>query len=261
MEDSDYRLIDRVAADVARLLLQQTPLDDLLLGIGRMATGSIPNCDEAGVSLEENGKVVTRSTTGARIEKVDSYQYSIGEGPCLDASRTRASVLIKDMGSDRRWPRFSEFASAEGVTSSYSIPMIQDLEVVGVLNLYSTYGKFDSKDEALGLLFAEEAASALRHAIALEKTRELIENLSRALETRSLIGTEIGLRMQRQGLTMEEAFESLKVESQQANVKLRDVAKRGIETFELGLHEVRVEKKAEVRHLDVMSSPTAGEQK
>lgn len=260
MEDSDYRLIDRVAAEVARLLLQQTPLDDLLLGIGRLATGSIPHCDEAGVTLEEAGKVISRSTTGARVEKVDSFQYSIGEGPCLEASRTKESVLIENMAADRRWPRFSEFASTQGVTSSYSIPMIQDLQVVGVLNLYSSSGQFGPRDEALGLLFAEEAASALRHAAALEKTRELIDNLNRALETRSLIGTEVGLRMQRQGLTMEEAFESLKAESQRSNIKLRDVAERGIEIFELALYESRGEEQAEVRHLDVARSPNSGEQ-
>jgi hypothetical protein len=72
----------------------------------------------------------------------------------------------------------------------------------------------------------------------------VIENLSRALETRSLIGTEVGLRMEREGLTMEEAFESLKTESQKSNIKLRDVAQQSIERFEIGLHESREKEEA-----------------
>jgi GAF domain-containing protein len=228
----EYRSIDRVSAEVAKLLMQEVPLDDLLLGIGQLAVAAIPECDEAGVTLEENGEVRNRQTTGSRIETVDSYQYSIEEGPCLEASHIRSSVLIEDMARERRWPRFAEFAASHGVVSSFSVPMVQQEEVIGVLNLYSVTQPFGMKDEALAQLFANEAAAAVRHATTFVKTRELIDDLHRALETRSLIGTVVGLLMVRDGTTMAEAFETLKKESQVSNTKLRSVAESYIEAFE-----------------------------
>jgi GAF domain-containing protein len=231
----EYRSIDRVSAEVARLLMQEVPLDDLLVGIGQLAVAAIPDCDEAGVTLEENGKVRARRTTGTRIEAVDANQYEIGEGPCIEASRVRSSVLIEDMAADKRWPRFAEFAASFDVVSSFSIPMMQNDEVIGVLNLYSITKPFGSKDEAVGQIFAQEAAAAVRHAHTFVKTRELIDDLQRALESRSLIGTVVGLIMERNGQTMEHAFESLKEESQRSNIKLRNVAESYIEAFESNL--------------------------
>jgi GAF domain-containing protein len=229
---NDYETIYRVTGELSRLLLRQTSLETTLAGIGSLAVAAIPSCNQAGVTLEEHGKVVARTTTGDPAEPVDAYQYEIDEGPCINASRTKSTVLIEDMASDDRWPRYAAFAHSYGVRSTYSIPMTQDGNVVGVLNLYSTDTAFGRPDEAIGLLFAEEAATAVRHAATFAKGRELVNNLKVALDSRAVIGAGVGIIMHRDGISMDAAFSKLVDLSQRENLKLRDVAERITDQYE-----------------------------
>jgi len=230
----DYEPIIQASAELNELLLNQTPLEQILNGIGGLAVAVIPSCEEAGVTLEEDGKVVARTTTGGRAERVDSYQYDIDEGPCIHASKTGVPVLIEDMAADDRWPRFAFFAHEQGVQSSYSIPMTARGEHFGVLNLYSTANPFGATDETVGSMFAREATNAVRHAAAFIKTHELIDNLQAALESRSIIGAAVGIVMSRDGVSMAEAFEKLAGISQRENAKLRDVASRMTKVYDPG---------------------------
>lgn len=56
--------------------------------------------------------------------------------------------------------------------------------------------------------------------------------LEDALVTRTVIGQAVGVLMAQEGLTSGEAFEKLVHVSQNANIKLRDVAQRYVETWE-----------------------------
>jgi AmiR/NasT family two-component response regulator len=85
---------------------------------------------------------------------------------------------------------------------------------------------FGATDADIGSLFARDATNAVRHAAALTKTRELIDNLNAALESRSVIGAAVGIIMSRDHLSMTDAFEKLAEISQEENMKLRDVAQR-----------------------------------
>lgn len=62
----------------------------------------------------------------------------------------------------------------------------------------------------------------------LAAAQQQIENLSRALESRHLIGMAQGLLMARYGLTQKQAFAYLARCSQEENIKLREVARRAV---------------------------------
>jgi AmiR/NasT family two-component response regulator len=70
--------------------------------------------------------------------------------------------------------------------------------------------------------------SETRTALALATARA--EELQRALVTSRQIGMAIGILMERQRLTAEQAFDCLRDLSQRRNVKLRDVAEQIIYT-------------------------------
>ena len=228
----DYQTIYEATAELSRLLLEEGALDTVLQGIAGQAVAVIPACEEAGVTLENNGQIRIRTTTGTRAEKVDAYQYEIDEGPCVAAADVKHPVLVEDLATDPRWPRFGRFASELGIKSSYSIPMKMAGEVIGILNLYSVDDPFGPEDERTGAMFAQHAAAAVRHTTAFAKTREIIANLHRALETRDIIGAAVGIIMHRDGTSMDEAFDRLKKLSQRENVRLRDIAERMLGEFE-----------------------------
>ena len=136
------------------------------------------------------------------------------------------------MEADERWPRFASLAYDHGVDSSYSIPMVEGGEHFGVLDLYSTNNPFGTPDEQVGSLVAREATNGVRHVAAFTKTRELIDNLHAALESRSVIGEAVRILMNRENLRIDDAFEKLAAISQRENMKLRDIAERLTEAYE-----------------------------
>ena len=59
-----------------------------------------------------------------------------------------------------------------------------------------------------------------------------VAQLQAGLETRAVIGQATGLLMAQEGLSSEEAFQKLVKVSQTANMKLRDIAQRYVDTWE-----------------------------
>ena len=228
----DYQTIYEATAELSRLLLEEDELEVILQGIASLAVAVIPACEEAGVTLESDGQITVRTTTGTTAETVDAYQYQIDEGPCVAAGDLKHPVLIENMAAEDRWPRFASFAATQGVKSSYSIPMTLRGEVIGVLNLYSVDDSFGADDEAIGARFAEQATIAVRHATAFAKTKKMIEDLHRALESRDIIAAAVGIMMHRDRTSIGNAFNRLKEISQQENLKMREVAERTIGQFQ-----------------------------
>jgi len=82
--------IDRVAAAIAVAARTvndpELSLDAMLETLVHSARDSIPGFDLVGIStIDGRGNVHTRATTDPRVVEFDKLQYSLGEGPCLDA--------------------------------------------------------------------------------------------------------------------------------------------------------------------------------
>lgn len=100
-------------------------------------------------------------TTGPRSEEVSELQFTIGEGPCLDALTRNETVMVADLSSAssrRRWPGFSPAAARLGVGGLFSIPIRAGAARLGVLDLYR---------DRPGPLTADELADVLAYADAL----------------------------------------------------------------------------------------------
>jgi GAF domain-containing protein len=76
------------------------------------------------------------SSTDGRALAVDEEQYDSGSGPCLSAMREREIVDVPDYTTDRRWPQVTAKGREVGVHSGLSLPLEDDGNVLGALNLY-----------------------------------------------------------------------------------------------------------------------------
>ena len=58
-------------------------------------------------------------------ERIDELQFSLGEGPCMDAFSSSRPVLEPDLsgGGTARWPVYSAAAHAEGVRAVFAFPL------------------------------------------------------------------------------------------------------------------------------------------
>lgn len=111
---------------------------------------------------------------------LDELQFSLAEGPCLDAYTRRAPVLAPDLtdGPSRaRWPAFAEAASAAGAAATFAFPMMSGDVCFGVLELYR---REPGPLAAAALATVEAGVDALTR-VALEEifgSAETDENLS-----------------------------------------------------------------------------------
>ncbi len=97
----------------------------------------------------------------------------------------------------------------------------------GAVNCYSTdTSGFADLDEQLLQLFVASAEAALRLFSRFRAARELAQQLSEAMASRAAIEQAKGAIMAARGISADDAFTVLVKQSQQDNVKLRELAAR-----------------------------------
>lgn len=97
--------------------------------------------DAAAISLVFDGASSgTLGSSGASARVYDELQFSLGEGPCLDAVTRRIPILVVDLAdpAEARWPAYRPAMLAHQVRGVYAIPVVVAGEFVGALNLFRT---------------------------------------------------------------------------------------------------------------------------
>lgn len=93
-----------------------------------------------GVSLltEDNygGGTVAASDSASRV--LEELQFTLGEGPCIDAYASRRPVLEPDLGGHgiRRWPGYGPAAQGKGVEAVFAFPLQVGAARAGALDIY-----------------------------------------------------------------------------------------------------------------------------
>ncbi|GAA5119949.1 GAF domain-containing protein [Alloalcanivorax gelatiniphagus] len=119
--------------------------------------------DGAAVSVIYDG--MSSGTYGSSSEtsrRLDEYQFTFGEGPCLDAVATRSPVLVPDMNSrqEDRWPAFRGAALDDGVRGVFALPIMITSVCVGALDLFRAQPGPLHGEALAGAKLAAELASA-----------------------------------------------------------------------------------------------------
>ena len=211
---------------LSSLLESDNALQDTLQTVVDLSVATLPGCDSAGVTLRIKGEDRTAAASDDFTLEIDNLQYDAGEGPCVEALETDTTIRIKDISKETRWPGFTQKAEEHSLKGSLSQPLRENGSI-GALNLYSrTEQGFDDVAVATSELFARQATIALQNARTYHTAQKLSEQLNEALQSRDVIGQAKGILMEREGISDDAAFEMLKNASQNANVKLREIAQR-----------------------------------
>jgi putative methionine-R-sulfoxide reductase with GAF domain len=210
---------------LSSVLTAYQPLESTLTQIAEFAVQAIPHADGAGLTLLRGEKSQTVVASSPFVQAIDDVQYSIGEGPCLTAVAGRRTVVSGSLGGDPQWPRFGPRIGRMGVHSALSLPLLLGDRVIGAMNVYSHAKEaFDAGAARLGEQFAAPAAVSVHNAAVLTQTQETVEHLTAALTTRATIDQALGIIMSRTGADPDEAFERLRVMSQNGKIKVSELA-------------------------------------
>ena len=215
-------------AGFAREVQQQPERAGVLRTVVACALQIVPGAEEGSITLVTGRRRVrSQAASSPLCQQVDAVQEEVGDGPCLETAFEQHTVLVPDLATDDRWPRFSARAAQLGVRSMLSFQLYVEGDNLGALNLFSrSVDAFDDRSVLVGELFAAHAAVAYSGA-----QREAA--LERALASRELVGQAQGILMERGRLTADQAFAQLQRTSQERNVKLAQVARRLVETGDL----------------------------
>jgi len=197
-----------------------------LAAVIEMATGSAP-CDQASITMKgPNRTLRTVASSSELVNRADSLQYQLDEGPCLDAVWVDGLFVIPHLVEDGRWPNWAPKAAELGVVSMLSLHLFTDA-ALGSLNLYSMRRReFSHSDIEAARVVAAHCSVVLAYA-------RNEQNLWQAIDSRNLIGQAQGILMERFGLTPERSFAVLRRYSQQHNRKLAKIAEELVSTGSL----------------------------
>jgi GAF domain-containing protein len=191
-------------------------------------SAEIAQVDGAGVVLIMHGRPLGAvCSSDATVEAVEEVQYSLGEGPCLDAFRTQEPVLIPDLAAKEvvQFPGFRDGALQAGVRAAFGFPILVGSVCIGALDLYQ---------RRVGALDADQVADAL--AVAHVAGRTVLEwqsvagegSLARQLEhlpaNRAVVHQAAGMVSVQTFATVDDALALLRAYAFSNNRPINDVA-------------------------------------
>lgn len=235
-EDSPPDLVR--LAEAMRSLAERADVDHgrgALEDLVQITTERVPQASWASITILRGGRFTTEASTHREAVQADELQYEIGSGPCVDAVLDDSIYLTGDVRSDDRWSEWGHRVNAElGVSSvlAQRLGLLDESGAIAALNIYSDApDAFDDDAVAMGLVLSTHASLLVTSMLA----RVRATNLFRALESNREIGVAMGILMQRHRLTRDQAFDVLRVASQDSNRKLVDVAAEVADTGILAL--------------------------
>jgi hypothetical protein len=117
-EMMDSRELVAVMERVAVALQMPMTIEETLEEITTAAVRTMPAVDHASISVTAADRTIrTLAPSDDKALEVDALQYSLGEGPCLDAVIEDPVVRADDLRVDDRWPRFGPRAAELGIGS------------------------------------------------------------------------------------------------------------------------------------------------
>lgn len=231
---SQDRLSERLE-ELSKLLLKEQTVESTLQRVAELASHLLEGADAASITIADaDGLPSTASSTQDLVASLDAEQYRLDEGPCLAALRQRMVFQIDSMGDEQRWTHFCPVARDAGIASLLAIPLVVD-GTLGAINFYARNPHvFTGTDRAVAVLFASQAAvaaaNAQTYAGVQEERTKMAKRLQDALHSRATIDQAVGVLVERERLSPEQAFEMLRTASQRLNVKIRDIAHQIVET-------------------------------
>jgi GAF domain-containing protein len=192
------------------------------------SSAEIARVDGAGVVLIMRGNALgTVCSSNATVEAVEEVQYSLGEGPCLEAFRTKAPVLVPDLAADDvvRFPGFREGALEAGVRAAFGFPILVGSVCIGALNLYQHRAGTLSTDQfADALVVAHVAGRTVLEWQSVAGNGSLARQLEHLPSNRAVVHQAAGIVSVQAATTVDDALALLRAYAFSHNRPINEVA-------------------------------------
>ncbi|GAA2060122.1 GAF and ANTAR domain-containing protein [Williamsia deligens] len=198
--------------------------DALLPSVTQSALEYVDGADFVGITLVDGSTLTSVAPTDPVAARLDELQHELREGPCLEAAWADQKVLVEDLDTETRWPRFVRRVRDEtAVRSILAYQLFRGESAMGALNIYATGAHaFSAEAQEVALAVATHASLALH-------TARRGDQFSSALASRDVIGQAKGIVMERFDVDAVRAWDLIRKLSQDTNIRVADVARQLVE--------------------------------
>lgn len=183
----------------------------------------------AGIMLMSDGE--HRGTLGVSnrvMTVVEDLQFTLGEGPCIDAYASEHPILEPDLGHPvtNRWPAFSGPAVSAGVRAVFGFPLRAGAVNLGALDVYrdrpGALGEDQLRD---AVVLADVIATTVLALQADAAPGELPELLDATVHHRAVVYQASGMVSAQLDIDVADALVRIRARAYTANRPVNDVAR------------------------------------
>ena len=166
-------------------------------------------------------------TSDGVSQLIEELQYTLGEGPCVDACRQDTVVAEPDLADPAtgRWPVFTPLALQAGVRAVFGFPLRVGTVRLGALNLYRDCpGPLSSDQHADALVVADVAARWVLEAQAGAPPDTVAEELEAGADFHFVVHNAAGMVSVQEQVSVTEALIRLRAFAFSSDRLLAEVA-------------------------------------
>lgn len=179
--------------------------------------------DGAGlIVVTGDGTPETVYATNDLSAQLEDMQFTLGEGPCVEATRSGFPVLVPrlDAKSWQQWPTFGEHAASAGVAAVFAFPVRIGAISFGTLDLHRrTPGQLSQNQLTHALTTVDQAAGLL-----MVVTADELDGAVPETTYRMVVHQAAGMAMVQLGTTIEEAMLRLRAIAYVEGLPINDLA-------------------------------------
>jgi hypothetical protein len=167
----------------------------------------------------------TLFSSDSRAHTMEQLQFSLGEGPCLDAYNERRPVLVSELRGERSWPAFTQAAVDAGMGAIFAFPLQAFEARVGAFDFYrDSPGRLGDDQVEAAMTLAELGARLVLGVVAERPPGWLPPPLEKIMGDRRRVHQATGMVAVQLQVDVDEALACLRANAWSQGRPLGDVA-------------------------------------
>ncbi|GIF26508.1 GAF domain-containing protein [Paractinoplanes tereljensis] len=178
--------------------------------------------------MAEDGMRGVAAVSEPAYEAIEELQFTLGEGPCLEAFATRQPVLVPELAGPAmlRWPGYTPAIHDRGLRAVFAFPLQVGAARLGVLDVFrAEEGALSAGQVRQALTFADVAVTTLLDEQERAAPGTAAEGLDEVMGQRAEVYQAQGMVSVQMGVTLVDALARLRAYSYAENRPLGEVAR------------------------------------
>ena len=183
----------------------------------------VPECVGLSLSLLAEGVTFTLVASSVQTALLDAAQY-VESGPGPQSIERSRPLAIVDLENASQWPVFGSVASAAGIKSTLSLPLVRQAQSLGGFNLYATAsGAFRGHDDKIAEILNVQGGGATEDDDLGFTTHTLALRAPQIMRDETNLAVAVAMLSRWRGLEVDRAEERLRGAAHRAGVALEDM--------------------------------------